>query len=235
MLYLRALLFYTGMTVLTLFFMPLSILLLPVPFRTRYKVISQWAIININWLKMTCNLDYKLSGTENIPPGPAIIMCKHQSAWETLILQKIFPPQCWILKRELLWIPIYGWGLATLKPIAINRSSAIKSLREIVKQGNRRLAEGIWIVVFPEGTRVTPGQKKKYLPGGGMLAAETGYPIVPIAHNSGYFWPRNSFLKKPGTIKMIIGPVIQPGQKSADEITHEVENWIETTISQLEL
>lgn len=223
------------MTLLTLLFMPVSIILLPLPFRTRYKVVSQWAIININWLKMTCNLDYELTGTDNIPSGPAIIMCKHQSAWETLILQKIFPPQCWILKRELLWIPVYGWGLATLKPIAIDRNSAIKSLREIVKQGNKRLAEGIWIVVFPEGTRVAPGQKKNYLPGGGMLAEKTGYPIVPIAHNAGYFWPRNSFLKKPGTIKMVIGPVIQPGKKSANEITNEVEDWIESTVRQLEL
>ena len=160
-------------------------------------------------------------------------MCKHQSAWETFVLQQIFPAQAWILKRELLWIPIYGLGLATLQPIAIDRGSAVKSLRQIVKQGCERLAQGIWVVIFPEGLRVAPGERTKYLPGGGLLAEKSGFPIVPIAHNSGYFWPCNSLIKKPGTINMIIGPLIETEGKSANDITAEVEEWIESTIEKL--
>ena len=235
MLYIRSFIFYTGMFVLTLLFVPVSLLIFPFPFRTRYAVVSKWAIINISWLKITCDLDYIVEGKENIPEGPAIIMCKHQSAWETLILQKIFPPQCWILKRELLWIPIYGWGLASMNPIAIDRNSTIRSFRQIIKQGCERLADGIWVVVFPEGTRVPPRQKTKYLPGGGMLAEKSGYPVVPVAHNAGYFWPRRSFIKKPGTIRLVIGPPVESHGKSAIKITQEVESWIESTVDRLSL
>jgi 1-acyl-sn-glycerol-3-phosphate acyltransferase len=160
-------------------------------------------------------------------------MCKHQSAWETLAIQLIFPAQVWILKRELLWLPIYGWGLASMQPIAIDRGSAIKSFRQIVKQGCDRLAEGLWVVIFPEGTRVAPGQSKKYLPGGGMLAEKSGAMIVPVAHNAGYFWPRNSIAKKPGIIQMVIGPAIDPHGKTAAEIMAEVEEWIENTVNEL--
>lgn len=160
-------------------------------------------------------------------------MCKHQSAWETIALQLEFPAQVWVLKKELLWIPIYGWGLAVMHPIAINRSSAVKAMRQIVSQGCARLKEGLWVVIFPEGTRVAPGEKGKYLPGGGMLAEKSGYPIIPIAHNSGYFWPKSSFRKWPGTIKMVIGPAIETEGKSASEITRETEAWIETTITKL--
>ena len=160
-------------------------------------------------------------------------MCKHQSAWETLALQIIFPAQAWILKRELLWIPIYGWGLATMQPIAIDRGSAIKSFRQIVNQGCKRLAQGIWVVIFPEGTRVAPGESRKYLPGGGLLAEKSGYPIVPVAHNAGLFWPRKTIIKRPGTINMVIGPVIQGKNKSANEIMQEVEIWIEDMTAKL--
>ncbi len=233
MLFCRALLFYLGMTIATLFVSPVSILIYPLPFKLRYTFVSQWAVFNIWWLKITCGLTHKIEGLENIPESPSIIMCKHQSAWETLMLQKIFPAQAWILKRELLWIPIYGWGLATLQPIAIDRGSVIKSMHQIVEQGCKRLAQGIWVVVFPEGTRVAPGEKRKYLPGGGLLAEKSGNSVVPIAHNSGNFWPRNSFLKYPGTINMIIGPAIDTAGKSAGEITTEVEEWIESTIEKL--
>jgi len=233
MLLCRALLFYMGMILATLIVSPVSIIIYPLPFKLRYAFVSHWAAFNIWWLKLTCGLTHSVEGLENIPGSPAIIMCKHQSAWETFVLQQIFPAQAWILKRELLWIPIYGWGLATLQPIAIDRGSAINSLRQIVEQGCERLEQGIWVVIFPEGTRVVPGVKKKYLPGGGLLAEKTGYPIVPIAHNSGYFWPRNSLIKKPGTINMIIGPLIETQGKSANDITAEVEEWIESTIEKL--
>ncbi len=233
MLLCRALLFYLGMTLVTLIVSPISIILYPLPFKLRYAFVSRWAVFNIWWLKLTCGLTHTVEGLENIPDSPAIIMCKHQSAWETFVLQQIFPAQAWILKRELLWIPIYGLGLATLQPIAIDRGSAVKSLRQIVKQGCERLAQGIWVVIFPEGLRVAPGERTKYLPGGGLLAEKSGFPIVPIAHNSGYFWPCNSLIKKPGTINMIIGPLIETEGKSANDITAEVEEWIESTIEKL--
>ncbi len=233
MLLCRALLFYLGMTLVTLIVSPISIILYPLPFKLRYAFVSRWAVFNIWWLKLTCGLTHTVEGLENIPESPAIIMCKHQSAWETFVLQQIFPAQAWILKRELLWIPVYGLGLATLQPIAIDRGSAVKSLRQIVKQGCERLAQGIWVVIFPEGLRVAPGERTKYLPGGGLLAEKSGFPIVPIAHNSGYFWPCNSLIKKPGTINMIIGPLIETEGKSANDITAEVEEWIESTIKKL--
>ena len=234
MLLLRSLLFYFGMALSTLIFVPLSILLYPLNFPLRFKIVSQWAVFNLFWLKHCCKLDYRIEGLENIPgKEPVIIMCKHQSAWETLVLQFTFPTQVWILKRELLWIPIYGWGLAAMEPIAIDRGSATKALRQIVEQGCQRLAEGLCVVIFPEGTRTAAGSRHKYQPGGGMLASKSACPIIPVAHNSGYFWPRNSVLKWPGTINMVIGPAIETSGKTAKEITHETEEWIENTIARL--
>ena len=230
---LRSALFYFGLVSATLVFVPLSIVLMPLPFPTRFRIVSQWAVFNLWWLKISCGVYCEIEGLEHIPEQAAIIMCKHQSAWETLALQQYFPPQVWILKRELLWIPIYGWGLAAMSPIAIRRSSGVRALRQIVKQGRERLAQGLWVVIFPEGTRIAPGAKEKYHPGGGMLASKSEYPVLPIAHNSGYCWPKNSFCKWPGTIKMVIGPVIDSRGKSADQITGEVEAWIEAAVDRL--
>ena len=233
MLLLRGLLFYSGLAAATFVFMPLGVFLLLVPFPPRFQIMSQWAVFNLWWLRLCCGLTHEFVGRENVPAGPAIIMCKHQSAWETLALQLVFPPQCWVLKRELLWIPIYGWGLACMKPIAIDRGSATRALRQIVRTGSERLAEGIWVVVFPEGTRVAPGERSAYLPGGGMLAADTGCPVVPVAHNSGYFWPRLSLRKWPGRITMVIGPPIDSSGRKATEIMRLAEEWIEGTAAAL--
>jgi 1-acyl-sn-glycerol-3-phosphate acyltransferase len=233
MLLLRALLFYAGLSLATIIFLPLSLILYPFPLTLRFRVMSKWSVFNLWWLRLTCGLDFEVEGREHIPEGAGIIMCKHQSAWETLALQLVFPPQVWVLKRELLWIPIYGWALAGMQPIAIERKSMIRSMRQIVKQGRERLTQGLWIVVFPEGTRVAPGSQGKYLPGGGMLAEKSGFPVVPVAHNSGYFWPKNSIRKRPGTIKMVVGPVIESRGKTANEITGLAEQWIENTIKTL--
>lgn len=221
------------MVAATLIFVPLSIILIPINFSLRFRIIAKWSVFNLWWLKITCGLKHIVEGMENIPDGAAIIMCKHQSAWETLALQLVFPPQVWILKRELLWIPIYGWGLAAMEPIAIDRSAGVKALRQIVDQGCKRLKDGIWVVIFPEGTRTAPGQNKKYQPGGAMLAEKSGFPVVPVAHNSGYFWPKNSIRKWPGTITMVIGPPIDPAGKSVNDITRQVEGWIESTAAKL--
>ena len=233
MLLFRASLFYLGLTIATLIFVPLSILLFPLPIKQRFSIISKWSVFNLWWLKLTCDLDHKVEGLENIPDQAAIVMCKHQSAWETLALQLVFPAQVWVLKKELLWIPIYGWGLASMQPIAIDRKSVIKAMRQIVNQGSKRLAQGLWVIIFPEGTRVAPGERGKYQPGGGILAEQSGYPVIPVAHNAGYFWPRSSFRKWPGTINMIIGPAIETAGRSAGEITIQVENWIESTMERL--
>lgn len=233
MIWLRSIIFYLLLAVYTFIFTISGILLLPFDFKLRFKVMSHWAALNFWTLRLICGIDYHVEGLENIPEGPAIIMCKHQSAWETLALQIIFPSQVWVLKRELLRIPIYGWGLATMKPIAIDRSAGAHSIRKLVSEGRERLAQGHWVVVFPEGTRVAPGKRGEYHPGGGLLAAKTGYPIVPVSHNAGYFWPARSLIKRPGTINLVIGPVIYPDAKSVAEITRETEEWIEAQAAKL--
>ncbi len=212
---------------------PFCLLIYLLPFKKRYYFATRWTLFNLWWLKITCNLAHTVEGIENIPNEASIIMSKHQSAWETLAIPSIFPTQVWVLKRELLWLPICGLGLASMQSIAIDRGSVIQSLKQIVKQGCERLSKGVWVVIFPEGTRVAPGQSKKYLAGGGLLAKKSGAMVIPVAHNSGYFWPRNSIAKKSGVIRMIIGPAIHPKNKTANEITAEVETWIENTVNEL--
>ena len=233
MLILRSLLFYIGQIISTILIAPIGIIAFPLDFKKRYYLITRWAVFNLWWLKICCNVTYEIKGKDNIPGKPCIVMSKHQSAFETLALQQIFIPQVWILKKELLQIPIYGWGLASMQPIAINRDSTIKSFRQIADQGCERLQKGYWVIIFPEGTRVAPNKKKKYLPGGGMLAEKSGAQVVPVAHNAGRLWSRNSMIKKPGLITIKIGPVIESENKSAKEITNEVENWIEKEVGEL--
>ncbi|HTT08702.1 MAG TPA: lysophospholipid acyltransferase family protein [Gammaproteobacteria bacterium] len=230
---LRALLFYAGLLPHTILFALLGIVVRPLPFFPRYWVVTRWTHITLWWLKCCCGLTHHVRGMENIPPGPAIIMCKHQSAWETMALQLIFPPQVWVLKRELLWIPFFGWGLASLEPIALNRRAGHKALRQLVAQGKQRLARGIWVTLFPEGTRTAPGHRRRYNIGGGLLAAETGVPIVPVAHNAGTYWPRLSLRKRPGCIELVIGPVISVNGRDAREIVALAEEWIESTAQAL--
>ena len=233
MLILRSLLFYIGQIISTILIAPIGIIAFPLDFKKRYYLITRWAVFNLWWLKICCNVRYQIEGKDNIPGKPCIVMSKHQSAFETLALQQIFIPQVWVLKKELLQIPIYGWGLASMQPIAINRDSTIKSFRQIADQGCDRLKKGYWVIIFPEGTRVAPNKKKKYLPGGGMLAEKSGARVVPVAHNAGRLWPRNSMIKKPGLITIKIGPIIESKNKSAKEITDEVENWIEKEVGEL--
>ncbi len=233
MLILRSLLFYIGQIISTILIAPIGVIAFPLNFKKRYYLITRWAVFNLWWLKICCNVRYEITGIDNVPEKPCIVMCKHQSAFETLALQQIFIPQVWILKKELLQIPIYGWGLASMQPIAINRDSAIKSFKQIADQGYERLKKGYWVIIFPEGTRVAPNEKKKYLPGGGMLAEKSGSQVVPVAHNAGRLWPRNSMIKKPGLITIKIGPAIKSKNKSAKEITKEVENWIERIVGEL--
>lgn len=233
MIVLRSVLFYLGMLAGLLLLLPLMPLALPFSYRVRYGLLTRWSQFELWWLALTCGLHYRVSGRENIPPGPAIILAKHQSAWETLALQRIFPPQTWVLKRSLLFIPIFGWGLAMLKAIAIDRGAGRKALQQVIEQGTERLKAGIWVVIFPEGTRTAPGARGKYNIGGAMLAKKSGYPVVPVAHNAGEFWRRNSLLKYPGVIDVVIGPVIDPRDKDTGEINALAESWIEDTMERI--
>ncbi|MGB0237670.1 MAG: lysophospholipid acyltransferase family protein [Cycloclasticus sp.] len=211
----------------TLFiFAPLVLLSFPFSYSVRYAIASSWAKLVIKGLKTICKLDFKVTGAENIK-GNGIIFCKHQSAWETFALQVMFPQQCWVLKKELLWIPLFGWALALTQPIAINRSKKSQSFKQIIEQGTERLTSGRWVVIFPEGTRTAPGEKKKYMIGGALLAEKSGYPVIPVAHNAGEFWKRNAFIKYPGTIQVRIGEMVDSKTLSARELNKTMENWIE--------
>lgn len=233
MLALRSLLFSIGYILSTIAFSFPSVLTFPFPFSWRYRFITQWSRFNLWWLKVTCGLRYQVHGLENIPATNAIVLSKHQSTWETLALQLIFPDQSWLIKRELLWIPFFGWGIAMLEPIAIDRSAKRKALTQLLEQGAARLKQGRWIVIFPEGTRMPPGQRGNYRLGGARLAAATGYPVVPVAHNAGEHWPKRSFIKTPGVIHIWIGPPIATQGRSAEEINRLTEEWIENKMAEI--
>jgi len=224
---LRSLVFLALQIVITPVFTLIALICCPLPALVRYQVISCWSKILIVALQYVCGIRYEVFGRENIPTQPCIILCKHQSAWETLALQSIFPPQVWVLKKELLWIPFFGWGLATLSPIAINRRAGTKALKHMAIEGKKRLAAGFFIVIFPEGTRVAPGKRIPYQPGGAWLARKTNCPVVPVAHNAGTCWPKNALIKYPGVIRVYIGKPIDPTGLSTDALLYQVENWIE--------
>lgn len=224
----RAFLFYLGMFIITPLFALLVILMFPLNNITRSRMASYWAHCSLAWLKLTCNLTFTVHGRENIPDHPSIILCKHQSAWETIALQVIFPPQIWVLKRELLFIPFMGWAWIAMSAIPINRAGGREALKQLVKHGKDRLARGLWVVIFPEGTRVAPGVRGKYHIGGAWLASHTQSTVVPVAHNAGLFWRKNAFIKQAGSITVSIGKPIETAGLKADEVNKRVEEWIES-------
>jgi len=204
------------------------------PDRPRRRAITAFAYYH-NWLlRVICGLTFVVEGREHLPPGPAIILAKHQSTWETFALQTVFPPYVYVLKRELMWIPFFGWGMALLKPIAIDRGAGRAAVEQVVQQGRQRLESGLWVMMFPEGTRMPAGTRGRYKLGGAILAAETGYPIVPVAHNAGSFWARRAAIKYPGVIRVIIGPTIESQGKRPETLIKEVEAWIEGQMPRLE-
>ncbi|MEX2577229.1 MAG: lysophospholipid acyltransferase family protein, partial [Halofilum sp. (in: g-proteobacteria)] len=182
----------------------------------RYQMARSWCAVSIWALRLICGVRWRVEGREHLPDEPVIFFSKHQSTWETLALVMLLPPQVHVLKRELLWIPFFGWGLAAIRPIAIDRSGGHAAVEQLVGQGRQRLASGRCVMVFPEGTRVLPGHSVRYRMGGAVLAAETGAKVVPLAHNAGELWPRHSFLKWPGEITVAIGPPIETTGKKAD-------------------
>lgn len=232
-LYMRSTLFWVGFLFSTILFALCSPVLLPLGFEARFRFFKQWSVFNVWWLGLTCGLRYRVTGREHLDCGPAILMPKHESTWETMALQRIIPPQAWVLKRELLRVPFFGWGMAMLHPIAIDRSAGRKAMAQLVRQGEDRLRRGIWVVVFPEGTRVAPGTTRDYKIGGVILAVRSGRPIVPIAHNAGDFWPRHSFVKRPGVIEVRIGPPIATAGRDAEAVLAEVREWIERNCAEI--
>lgn len=226
----RSLIFYVGMWSFTVPFTFVALCTFFLSPINRNKFISLWAKFMLKWLQVTCNLTFTVSGIENIPSSPCIIFSKHQSAWETLALQKIFPPQVWVLKRELLWLPFFGWGLAMTSPIAIDRGAGRKSLDQILTQGIDRIKKGFFVVIFPEGTRSKPLESGKYHIGGAWLATQSRLDVIPVAHNAGFYWPKNSFIKKPGEIKVIIGKSIKSKDLKSDQLNGLAKNWIEETM-----
>lgn len=211
----------------------LTVFTFPLHIDKRYRFARSWAVLNLWLLKHICKLGHTVEGIENLPDEGSVVLSKHQSTWDTMILQIILPQVRWVLKRELLRVPFFGWGLAMLKPIAIDRSAGHKAVAQMIEQGGPMLDAGYWVVVFPEGTRTHPGQKKRYKQGGSILAIETGHPVVLIAHNAGEFWPRHSFLKWPGTITLRIGPVIDTRGKTAEQVTQFAHDWIEEQMQEI--
>lgn len=229
----RSLLFSMGMVISTVLWGPVVMFTFPLPFQHRYRISQQWTRFIIWWLRLTCHIDYRVSGTENLPKEPVVILAKHQSTWETLFLHQYLPPLALIIKRELLWIPFFGWALTQLKPIAINRKTAVSALKEISKQGKKRLAQGQWILIFPEGTRTPPGTRQPYGASGAMLAINSGCSILPVAHNAGELWQRHAFLKRPGVIDLVFGPIISSKGLKAKELNAQAEEWIENTMNKI--
>ena len=229
----RSLIFAVLQTALTIFFSLIALLSFPFSAHARYRLITGYNHTVIWLARWVLGIHYVIQGAENLPAQPAIILAKHQSAWETVAFLCLFPPVSPVIKQELLKVPFFGWGFRLLNPIAIDRSAGREALKQIVRQGKEKLAQGFWVLVFPEGTRVAPGEKGRYGIGGGWLAAESGTPIVPVAHNAGELWPKNAFIKRPGTVTISIGPVIDTAGKSAAELTRAVESWIEDEMTRL--
>lgn len=227
MIVLRSGLFALALAVITPPYALLALATFPLPRMARYRIISGWSRLVILLARRVLGIRWQVEGRENLPARPSVILSKHQSAWETMAFQLIFPPQVLVLKRELLWIPFFGWGLALMSPIAIDRSRGVSALRTLARRGRERLAQGFWVVVFPEGTRVAPGQSRKYQLGGAWLAVEANAPVVPVAHNAGLLWPRNAFLKRPGKVTVRIGPPIDPANRDAAQINELARTWIE--------
>jgi 1-acyl-sn-glycerol-3-phosphate acyltransferase len=226
---LRSLLFLLVMIAVTIPWACICFIALPLPYRARYFITSRWNVFVIWLAKVLCGIRYQVRGVEHLPDAPVILLCKHQSAWETIFLLCEMPrPLIFVLKKELLYVPFFGWALGLLRMIPIDRSKGRDAFAQVVVHGRKRLADGQWVIMFPEGTRTSVGSQGKYKVGGARLAVETNTLVVPIAVNSGECWPKNSFIKKPGLITVSIGQPISPQGKDAAGLMQEVENWIES-------
>lgn len=218
---------------LTLVMAPLMCALGPLPYRWRDAMANLWVRVTLWGVRVLCGLRYEVSGSGHIPEGGGVIFCKHQSEWETIALQMLFRPVTFVLKKEILSWPFFGWAMATLDPIAIDRSQKTTALRQVLSEGAQRLAQGRWVCIFPEGTRVAPGRRGNYNASAALLAIRAGRPILPVAHNAGEFWGTKTLLKRPGTIQMRIGPPIWPKGRKADELTRIAAEWVEGQMAEI--
>jgi len=225
MLLLRSLLYFVGSIISLILISMGGLLFIFASYSSRQKFLSQWAIFCIWWLKITLNIKTNVIGSENIMKSPCIIISNHQSTWETLAFQTIFPAHTWVLKRELLWLPVFGWSLALLNPIIINRGDKLNAIKKVIKQGADRLNNGISIVIYPEGTRQPYNKLGPYQNGGSAISKITGHSIVPVYHNAGKIWPKGSFIKKPGEITVVIGKAIPQSDLKPSEVTEKIRQW----------
>ena len=225
MLFLRSLLYFVGSIISVITITLCGLFFVFSPYSTRQKFLSQWAIFCIWWLKITLNITTRIIGQENVNKSPCVIISNHQSTWETLAFQTIFPAHTWVLKKELLWLPVFGWSLALLKPIIINRGDKLNAIKKVISQGSDRLKKGISVVVFPEGTRQPYNQLGEYQNGGAAIAKKSGYDIIPVYHNAGKIWPKGGFIKKSGVITIVIGKAISSSSMTSSGITEEIRNW----------
>jgi 1-acyl-sn-glycerol-3-phosphate acyltransferase len=233
--WIRSLVFTSLLFVTTIAFgvAVLASALMPLGIEQRYVIPRAWGRFETWLAKVICGIDYVVEGQENLPGVPFVSLWKHSSAWETMAQMFVVPTAAWLLKREVIWIPIVGWAVSTYRPIAINRRAGHTAVNQVVNQGRERLAAGMGVIVYPEGTRVAPGQTRKYGISGALLAVETGAPIVPIAHNSGYLWRRRSLLKQAGTIYVVIGKPIDTRGLDPREVNERAQQWMEATIAEI--
>ncbi len=230
---LRSSLFALVQILITPPFAVVALLTFPLPAIARYRIIRGWSRLIVLCAAVICGIRYRVVGQAHIPAQPCVVLSNHHSAWETMAFHVILPPQVYVIKRELLWIPFFGWGLAMLSPIAIDRSSGMRALKHMLEQGKDRLTRGFWVIVYPEGTRMAPAQRGKYQTGGAAIAVHAGAPVLPIAHNAGDYWRRNAFIKYPGLITVSIGRAIDSRGLKAATLTRQAEDWIESEMQRL--
>ena len=232
---LRSALFYAGYGLITLWFGLSALLVMRwLPYALRSRYLLGWNRSILWWLRFTCGIRWHVVGENALPDSPAVVLSNHQSEWETVFLQVYLHPIATVLKQELLNIPLFGWGMRLMQPIAIDRSAPREALREILRQGQARLQSGLNVLVFPEGSRRNTGKRKPFAKGGAGLAVSAGVAVVPVAHNAGHCWPTGDWLKYPGTITVAIGPPITTTGLKADEVNQRARDWIESTLERLE-
>ena len=234
MLTIRSLLFTLSLFFSSIIGGALELLIFWAPFKWKWGLARAWAGYNLWAGRVLCGMHVITEGSENLPDQPSVALIKHTTAMETYWQIWGLPPQVWVLKRELLLIPLFGWGVGlVMKPIAINRKAGGPAVRQVIEQGKKKLAQGLWISMFPEGTRMPPGETRRYGVSGAAVAKEVGCPIVPVAHNAGDFWPRRSLHKHAGTIRFCIGPPIDPAGRSAKETNLIAQEWVENKMREI--
>ena len=214
------------------FAIPFVILCTFLPFPRRYRLVRIYGGGMLWALKWSCGITYRVEG-EPIPEGAHIALWKHSSTWETMAMMVVFPRQVWVLKRELLWVPVVGIGVWQMHSIAINRKSGHSAVSQVVEQGKQRLAEGSWVMIFPEGTRLPAGETRRYGVSGTLLARATGRLIVPVAHNAGYYWPRRGLYKRPGVVRVVIGTAVSAQGRDVRQLNEQLQAWVEQTVREI--